>query len=137
MSDSTRNGPKARKYLVVDDHAEFRKLVRDLLHQRSLLVLECASGAEALATFETERPDCVLMDIEMDGMDGLETTRSIRSKFPDARIIILSQHDSAELREAASEAGASAYLQKDNLNDLLRVLSSHVQDPGRTLGGPE
>jgi CheY-like chemotaxis protein len=115
------------KCLVVDDHAGFRKVVRDFLPREVVEVMECADGSEAVAAYAANQPDWTLMDIEMPGLDGLRATRAIRERFPDARIIILTHHDLPELREQALEAGACAFLSKDNLwqiNATLEALSA-------------
>ena len=115
-------GPQ--KYLLVDDHAAFRRTIRDFLPGDPIEVIECADSAEAVTAFSRHQPDWTLMDIEMPGVDGLQLTRFIRSRFPEARIIILTQHDSPELREEARAAGASHYVLKDHLKDLPGVIAS-------------
>ena len=120
-------GPQ--KYLVVDDHVAFRKMVRDFLPGNPVDLVECSDGREAAEAYGKHQPDWTLMDVEMPGMDGLRATRSIRSQYPQARIIILTQHDSPELREQARNAGAFAYVVKDRLQDLPVLLSSLLQYP--------
>jgi len=118
----------SQKYLVVDDHAAFRQTVKDFLPGNPVQVIECDDGVEAVAIYPELQPDWALMDIQMPGMDGLKATRLICSENPKARIIILSQHDSPDLREAALEAGALAYIQKDRLKDLPGIIASFLPD---------
>jgi CheY-like chemotaxis protein len=118
-----------QKYLLVDDHAGFRHTVRDFLPGDRVEVIECGDGAQAVEMFSRLQPDWTLMDIEMPGMDGLQAARSIRFQHSKARIIILTQHDSPELREQARAAGAIAYVLKDRLKDLPGIISSLLQDP--------
>lgn len=113
-----------QKYLLVDDHAAFRQTVRGFLPGMWVEVIECDNAAEAVAACARHRPDWTLMDIQLPGTDGLAATRSICSQNPKARVIILSQHDSTELREAAHEAGAIAYVRKDELKDLPGIITS-------------
>ena len=117
-----------QKFLVVDDHAAFRQTVKDFLPGTRAEVIECGNGAEAVEVYARHRPDWTLMDIQVPGLDGLKATNSIRSTDPTARVIILSEHDSAELREAAHEAGAIAYVPKDRLKDLAGIISSPLPD---------
>jgi CheY-like chemotaxis protein len=120
-------GNEPRKYLLVDDHAAFRQTVRDFLPGHPTEVVECGDGREALAAYAHHQPDWTLMDVQMPELDGLKATRCIRSNFPHARIIILTQHDSPELRDEARAAGATAYILKDRLCDLPAVILS--RDP--------
>jgi DNA-binding NarL/FixJ family response regulator len=84
--------------------------------------VECADGADAVAEFARVHPDWTIMDVMMKGMDGLEATRRIRALFADARIVILTQHDSPPLRQAATKAGALGFVSKDQLPELSAIL---------------
>lgn len=124
MSVSGRTDNAKRKFLIVDDHAGFRSLVRDLLIRRGNAVIECVDGADALNAFESEHPDAVIMDIEMPGMDGISATRAIRSVDSEASIAILTQYDSQEMREESQRAGACAYVLKDDLPQLVALINN-------------
>ena len=67
-------------------------------------LVECADGGEALAAYDRWQPDWVLMDIELGGMDGITATRQIIEAFPEARVIIVTNHNDEPLRVAAREA---------------------------------
>lgn len=110
--------------MIVDDHPEMRRLLRKLLSDPSRDLAECADGVEAVTLFANFRPDWTIMDIAMEGMDGLEATRRIKLQSPEARVIIVTQHDSAKIRRAALEAGASAFVSKDNLSEIAARLNS-------------
>jgi CheY-like chemotaxis protein len=110
--------------LIVDDNPEMRRVIRRMVSGFAREIVECESGAEALAAYTERRPDCVLMDIEMRGVDGITATRQIIAAFPGARIIIVTGHSDAPLRDAARDAGAFAYVLKENLLDLRRLLTS-------------
>jgi CheY-like chemotaxis protein len=127
VTDGTLPTQHAQKYLLVDDHVAFRQTVKDFLPEDRIEVIECGDGKEAVEAYSRHCPDWTLMDIEMPGMDGLKATSSIRSKNPKARVIILSQYNSSELREAASEAGAVAYVPKDRLKELPQIIDSLLQ----------
>ena len=87
---------------------------------------ECSDGAGALAAYAEHRPDWVLMDVKMKEVDGITATRQIRSSFPQARIMIVSDHDDLALRLAAHQAGACEYVAKDSLYDLCRILRARA-----------
>lgn len=110
------------KIMIVDDHAEIRRLLRSLLEELASEFTECADGAQAVAEFARQRPDWTIMDIAMKGMDGLEATRLIQKQFADSRIVMLTQHDTPQMRAAALEAGACAFISKDNLRQLATIL---------------
>ena len=110
------------KIMIVDDHREMRRLVRCTLSHMVDEFVECENGSEAVAAFARERPDWTIMDIAMKPMDGLEATGRIKARFADARILILTQHDSPPMREAALSAGACGFLAKENLSELGTVL---------------
>ncbi len=111
------------KVLIVDDSRQMRELIKMTLAGVAEVVGECADGADALGCYEANRPDWVLMDWEM-RTDGLTATRRIVKAHPEARILIVTQHDDEELREAAIEAGARGFVLKD---DLL-ALGSFLQE---------
>ena len=110
--------------LIVDDSERMRRMIKRLIKNVLAEVWECSDGSQALEAYTLHHPDWVLMDIEMKEMDGIAATRQIRAAFPDARIVIVSNYDSDELRAAASMAGACAYIVKENLIELRRVLGA-------------
>ena len=94
-------------------------------------IRECADGAEALALYTAERPDVVVMDIEMKTMDGITATQRIVAADPRARVIIVTDYDQPDLREAAEQAGARGYVVKDNLLELVERLKDEAAFPTR------
>ena len=103
------------KVLVVDDHALLRDGLRRIfsLHDDLEVVGEAADGQAACALAKTCRPDIILMDINMPGMNGIEATRQIKRDIPEASIIALTIHDDEEYIYELVKAGVSAYLLKD------------------------
>ena len=117
--------------LVVEDNTSMRVLIRSLVADVSSAVHECASGESALDLYERIRPDWVLMDVTMGGMDGIAATRALRRSDPEARIIIVTEHHEDEYRRAAAAAGASGFILKNDLLDLPRLLAEAPPRPER------
>jgi CheY-like chemotaxis protein len=116
-----------------------RRLLRSALHHLASDFTEYSGGDQAVAAFERERPDWTIMDVAMKPMDGLEATRRIKALAPDARILVLTQHDLPGIRRAAHDAGASAFLSKDQLAEIEQVLVVSCDHPpaSPTPRGPE
>jgi DNA-binding NarL/FixJ family response regulator len=101
--------------VLVDDHAVVRRGLSDLLSSTSDLVVvgTAADGAEALALVRECRPDVVLMDLQMPGVDGVEATRTIVEEELGAQVLVLTSFSDSERIIAALDAGAVGYLLKD------------------------
>jgi two-component system, chemotaxis family, chemotaxis protein CheY len=110
------------KLLIVEDNASARRLIETIVARVATQIHECADGDEALEAYMAHRPDFVLMDLAMERMDGITATRRIMAFDPAARVIIVTQYDQADLREAAKAAGASGYVWKENLLEIVRIL---------------
>lgn len=111
------------KCLVVDNEPAIRRVIAAVLAPLGPEIVECADGAGVLAAFETHQPDVVLMDIAMGTLDGLSATRALRAGHRSACVIIVTNFDGVDLRQAAAAAGASAYVLKDNLLELLPLIA--------------
>lgn len=128
----------AIRVMLVDDHAVVRRgLSAFILTQDDLeLVGEAADGNEAVRLCERLRPDVILMDLLMPGMDGVAATRHIRVRFPETEILILTSFKEDKLVQDALEAGAIGYLLKnvtiDELANAIRAVHS-----GRPVLAPE
>ena len=116
------------RVLLVDDHALVRAGMKSLLREIEgvQVVAEASDGAEALVLAERERPDVVLMDIAMKGMNGLDAAARLREQRPEAKVIILSMHTSEEYVLLALRAGAAAYLIKDSATAELALALKSV-----------
>ena len=110
--------------LIVDDHEPMRRLLHTVVGTMADAIYECGDGYEAVAVYQAQHPDFVLMDIEMRGLDGIQATRQILQLDPDARVIIVTQHDDPAWRAAASSAGGWEYVLKDDLTPLRRLLQT-------------
>jgi DNA-binding NarL/FixJ family response regulator len=119
------------RVLLVDDQTLVRSGFRALLERAEEIEVigEAADGAEAVELARTSRPDVVLMDIRMPGVDGLEATRRITSdeRLPNVRVIMLTTFELDEYVFEALHAGASGFLLKDvdpdDLRDAVRVVA--------------
>jgi DNA-binding NarL/FixJ family response regulator len=102
------------RILAVDDHPILREGLRALINNQPdlSLVAEGSNGQDALVQYRTHRPNVTLMDLQMPLMGGIEAITTIRSEFPDARIIVLTTFAGDVLAQRALRAGALAYVLK-------------------------
>ena len=119
----TGNG--AMRVLIVDDNEQARWMIKHYLRELSNEFRECEDGAEALQAYAEFHPDWVLMDWEMKQVGGLAATQNIIEKFPDAQILIVTNYDENDLRQAANEAGAAGFILKDDLVRLQSFIKGH------------
>ena len=110
------------KVLIVDDNQQARQMIKHYLRELSDEFRECADGAEAVSAYAEFLPDWVLMDWEMKQVNGLVATQNIIADFPAAKILIVTNYDEKDLRQAAAEAGASGFVLKDDLLSLRSLL---------------
>ena len=130
--------PAARaNVLVVDDHALLRTGVANIINQEPDLrvVAEAANGVEAVVAFERHRPDVTLLDLRMPEMEGVEAVRQIRSRDPQAKVIVLTTYDTDEDITRALKAGAKAYVLKDISAEAL-IACIHDVLAGKTYLAP-
>lgn len=115
------DGAGRAKVLVAEDHEDTRQLIRTLLEQRGLSVVEAGDGLEAVEAAERERPDLILMDGSLPRLDGIAATRRLRglpalSSIP---IVFLSGHAEPQAQAEALAAGCNEYVVKPF--DLARI----------------
>jgi DNA-binding NarL/FixJ family response regulator len=113
------------RILTVDDHPLLRKGIAALVNAEDdmKLVAEASSGEEAIEKFRSHRPDVTLMDIQLPGLNGIETIGKIQSEFPNARIIILTTYSGDVQVVRAIKMGARAYLLKRQVHrELLETI---------------
>jgi DNA-binding NarL/FixJ family response regulator len=103
------------RVVLADDQTVVRRGVRGLLEEAPdiEIVAEAADGHQAFAAVEAQRPDVLLADIEMPGLNGLELANRVSRDFPQTRILILSIHKEREYATKALAIGAGGYLLKD------------------------
>jgi two-component system invasion response regulator UvrY len=108
------------KILIVDDHSVVREGVRRLLGVFvEAAVLEAGTGKEALALFRTERPDIVVLDLNLPGAGGLDLLKRMLAEEPRARVLIFSMHTTPVYIARALQAGAKGYVSKGASADEL------------------
>lgn len=101
--------------MLVDDHILVLEGIRARLEQEKGIevVGQATDGLEALELVEELQPDVVMMDISMPNMNGIETTKIFRERFPDLKVLILSMHDNREYISQLMFHGAKGYILKD------------------------
>jgi DNA-binding NarL/FixJ family response regulator len=109
------------RILVCDDHPVVRSGLRGMIQSQPDLevVAEAGEGAEAVGLADRFRPDIVLMDLRMPGMDGVTATAAIKERHPDMHVLILTTYDTDADILRALEKGATGFLLKDEREDRL------------------
>jgi DNA-binding NarL/FixJ family response regulator len=107
--------------ILADDHAVVREGYRRLLERTPDIevIAEASSGEEAYRLFCDESPDVVVLDINLPGMSGIEATRRIVARAPDARVLVFSMHEDALFGSRALQAGARGYVTKASAPEVL------------------
>lgn len=118
------SAPARISLLLVDDHALWRNGVRSMLLPTEFEVVgEAASGLEAIAAVRGLRPQIMLLDIHMDGGDGLDVLQAMKAEFPQIAVVILTSYDNPEFVARAVVGGAAGYLLKGiSFTELLAAL---------------
>ena len=119
---NTNDGAQKRiRVVVADDSAAFRTAIGRLLERLPCVesIGFAEDGVQALALVAGTRPDLVLMDVQMPRLNGLEATRKIHADFPDIHVIMITLHDSEELKVASVVAGADWLISKRSLREVM------------------
>jgi DNA-binding NarL/FixJ family response regulator len=119
------------RVLVVDDHAVIRRGVQGILNAFPEWELcgEASNGEEAIKLAEQLKPEIIVMDVSMPGLNGLEATRIIRKMLPGTKVLLLTLHSSTELVRSAFRAGAQGYvLKSDAEQELVRAMNVVIGD---------
>ena len=122
-----------KRILVTEDHEDNRRILRDLLSSAGYQVIEAVTGEEGIRVAETQRPDLILMDVQLPGLDGYEATRRIKSNLALRAIPIIAVTSYALSGDdvKAREAGCDAYVTKPfSPRALLVKIREHLpEDP--------
>ena len=118
--------------LLAEDHTLVRKGLRALLedHTEIEVIAEADEGRQAVRMVEQTRPDVVLMDFSMPGLNGLEATRQIKQRLPEIKVLVLTRHKNQEYIDRVLEAGASGYIIKKSAPEelVLAIQAVHRGD---------
>ena len=131
VAPSARISPRARQALLVEDHDELRAALRDWLTRllAPLSLREAHDMAQALELAREAPFDFALVNVELPGPNGIETTRELRRRHPRCPVVVMSMQDSEALRLAAIDAGADAFVCKRELtSSLLPILARLLKD---------
>jgi DNA-binding NarL/FixJ family response regulator len=122
------NPVKPIRVILADDHPIVRAGIRETLNQipRVEIVGEASDGREAVELVKAARPDLVLMDISMPGLNGLEATERMVKAFPELRVIILSRHENEDYYWRALRLGACGYVLKKAVITELKAAVERV-----------
>ncbi len=120
------------KIAVVDDHLLFRAGVVSLLkdHDQINVIIQASNGKELLSSLKDNRPDVVLLDIQMPEMNGIQTTQALKELYPDMKIIILTMHNEDEFIYDLMSKGANGFIPKNKSMDTLLEAIYSVMERG-------
>lgn len=123
------------KALIIDDEPHVRKYIGLILRSLGATVLlEAPDGLEGVATYKRERPDIVLLDVNMPVQDGITTLRQIVEFDPSASVIMLTSLANRQTVEEAADGGAILYMRKDTPRDQLVALLKEALSPEQPAG---
>ncbi len=121
--------PNMKRILLVEDNAYFLQFLKETLLARLpwLDILEAKNGEEALERLTTLTPDALFTDLRLPGVNGLELTQKIKAQCPDTIVVIITNYDLPEYREAALQSGADHFLSKDSFLKMINSISFYPQ----------
>ncbi|MEO1259288.1 MAG: response regulator transcription factor [Bacteroidota bacterium] len=120
------------KLAIADDQKLFLKGLKFIIQtfENVEIVAEANDGQELLDKIELAHPDVVLSDIKMPGMDGIEATKIIKSRYPEIKVILLTMYDDERLISHVMEIGANGYLLKDEDSEVVQEAIHSVMEKG-------
>jgi len=113
--------------MIVDDNELMRKEIFKSVAQQTDTVLECDDGETALSNCVDFKPDWILMDIRMKGMNGITAAKRIKENIPDINIAFVTGYDNYSYRQEAKSLSIEHYFIKTNLLDIRKVLDRYKQ----------
>jgi DNA-binding NarL/FixJ family response regulator len=115
--------PEKSRILIVDDHPLFCEGLRRVIDRHPSLTVcgQVPDAAGAVKAVAELKPDLVLMDITLEGTNGIDVTKNLKAKYPDLPILVVSMHDEALYAERALRAGAQGYIMKNQPIQVMRA----------------
>lgn len=127
----TMNSSEKIKIVLVDDHQMLRDGLKNIIQKKSNLEIvgEASNGREAIKICANLKPDVVITDISMEGLNGIEATKQILKEYPDTKIIGLSMHANKKFIQGVFKAGGYGYLLKDgDSSELITGITTVMQN---------
>ncbi len=117
-----KSSPEKSRILIVDDHPLFCEGLRRMLDRHPSLSVcgQVPDAGSVLKSVAELKPDLVLMDISLEGTNGIDVTKSLKAKYPELPILVVSMHDEALYAERALRAGAQGYIMKNQPIQIVR-----------------
>jgi DNA-binding response OmpR family regulator len=117
----------SRKVLVVDDEQDIVDFMERFLIRKGISVVKASNGELAVEICKKEMPDCVFLDIQMSGKDGISTLIELKKLNPALKVIMITGKDNVDLKEKAARAGAMDYITKPlDLSELHRKIQTYI-----------
>jgi DNA-binding NarL/FixJ family response regulator len=130
---AARQDTGKKRILIVDDHPILRKGLSMLINQEADLVVdgEAEDARRAMEMIDSMKPDMIIVDISLPGIDGIELLKMVRLRYPELPALVVSMHDEALFAERALRAGARGYIMKQEaaenvLTGIRRVLGGEI-----------
>ncbi len=127
ITPKQRPSPR-KKILIVDDHPMLRRGLAALIGSEADLAVcgEAGTCQAALEAIQKSEPDLVIVDVALDGRDGLDLIKEMKARQPEIPALVLSMHDEAVYAERALRAGAQGYVAKQELDETVLVAIRRV-----------
>ena len=113
------------KVMIVEDHGEMRRMLKNIVSlsfPEGVEIIDCASAEEAIDQFGRHNPDCVLMDFQLNQMNGFDAIKQIYKLHPGANVIMVTSFDSASIRKKAEKLRVKGFVSKENLFEIPQIL---------------
>ena len=130
MTLDIQHRPHAARILIVDDNVFIRRSLRSVLEAQDEweVCAEASDGREAVAKFDREKFDVIVLDFQMPGMNGLDAAKQITHRSPSTPILMVTMHDSAQLAEEARKVGIRGVCPKTNIDCVVEGVTTVLDD---------